>query len=59
MQKLRLDLDTLAVQSFATSGAGAERGTVHGAMYPTDLCTVGCDGTRANCPSPQCTTQTE
>jgi hypothetical protein len=28
--KKKLDLDELAVDSFATAGAGSERGTVHG-----------------------------
>jgi hypothetical protein len=57
MTKLKLDLDTLDVQSFPTSSAEGERGTVHGAIYPTDLCSIGCD--THNCPSLNCTNPTQ
>jgi len=50
MEKIRLDLDELDVESFATEGAmETERGTVHGAA--TGLCgtsvKVGCWCTEA------------
>lgn len=39
MEKVRLDLDELAVQSFVTTGAtNAQRGTVHGAQDCTCQC---------------------
>lgn len=36
MKKLRLDLDTLSVQSFETDQAAAERGTVRGNLPRTE-----------------------
>lgn len=56
MEKMRLSMDELQVQSFATTGTGeAERGTVHGhdntdpAACPTadpawETCWASCDG---------------
>jgi len=35
MAKLRLDIDSLQVQSFSTAEKNARRGTVHGASIPT------------------------
>jgi hypothetical protein len=55
-RKITLDPDTLAVQSFATGGADAARGTVRGAEG-TPLCQTG-DGCGPEsvdgCPSPLC-----
>lgn len=52
MKKLTLDLDSLAVESFQTAEASAERGTVQGhatrradscgCVPPSDGCTIGC-----------------
>jgi hypothetical protein len=46
MKKLKLDLDSLQVDSFGTSGAAAaERGTVHGrAVTGTKPSCVSCGG---------------
>ena len=38
MSKIRLDVDSLAVRSFATEEAAAGRGTVRGHDVFTDLC---------------------
>lgn len=48
-KKLKLDLDSLEVQSFATAGADGERGTVHGlgeSIRPS-LHVGPCDNTEA------------
>jgi hypothetical protein len=50
MNKLRLNLESLSVQSFATDGARRGGGTVRGnESYPSQLagCTWGCPGTDA------------
>lgn len=36
MKKLKLDMDALRVESFASDAAGEGRGTVHGHLRPTD-----------------------
>jgi hypothetical protein len=43
-KKLKLDLDSLEVQSFATAGADGERGTVHG-LETASLHVGPCDNT--------------
>lgn len=51
MKKIRLNMDTLAVESFAcTSGDKAERGTVHG-RNDTFFCYSGGDCTGLTCQS--------
>jgi hypothetical protein len=60
MQKLKLDLDALEVQSFATTGAaGGAAGTVHGMIVSTDD-PMGCNEpifmNAALCPSFGCPT---
>lgn len=53
MNKLRLDLDHLLVESFAADTQPAERGTVDAASLPTKpLCT------RSGCQSGNCNTVT-
>lgn len=46
MEKMRLSLDALEVQSFATARAGEARGTVRGHDAPTDC--VECPTANAN-----------
>jgi len=59
MHKLRLDLDTLAVASFETVAAPAERGTVRGHDIPTNpWCAAAtyrtyCPDTLCTCPPPR------
>ena len=38
MKKIRLDLDALRVDTFATGGAVSERGTVHGRAVTEFVC---------------------
>jgi len=62
MRKLRLDMEALTVQSFATAGREGARGTVRGASIPTfDIlctdaldCTAGCS--EPSYPVPLCAT---
>lgn len=53
MKKLTLDLDSLAVESFRTADAQAERGTVHGAEFltgPDNCVTISCgDSVHQSC----------
>ena len=55
MKKMSLDLNELKVESYATEGVSAERGTVEGASLPTlPLCTrIGC--VSSACPTVPCT----
>jgi hypothetical protein len=53
MKKLKLDLNELAVETFATDHGGRERGTVAG--HATNTCiTARCDGTRLCTGGPSC-----
>ncbi|HEU0012348.1 MAG TPA: hypothetical protein VFQ45_01620 [Longimicrobium sp.] len=45
MKKMRLDLDTLSVESFDTVETPAERGTVHGHIPPDTYARYCSDGT--------------
>jgi hypothetical protein len=38
MRKIKLDLDALRIDSFATGGGAAERGTVHGRAVTEFVC---------------------
>lgn len=62
MNKRKLQLDDLAVESFGTTGAGAERGTVHGAQQQCTCQTVcscpGCPTCDYSCDDPTCVDQT-
>jgi hypothetical protein len=42
MTKLKLDLDTLAVQSFKTAAAANDRGTVVGREEPSNINFTAC-----------------
>jgi hypothetical protein len=49
MKKLRLDLDRLTVETFATHALPDERGTVHGMNHTREIyCTKG-DTCRTSC----------
>ena len=58
MKKLRLELDSLSVASFATAVADPDRGTVDGHFVPTNpWCAANtyksyCPDTRCTCPPP-------
>jgi hypothetical protein len=58
MKKLRLDVDTLAVASFATEAAEVDGGTVEGHFIPTNpYCAAQtyrtyCPNTLCTCPPP-------
>ncbi|HEX8905164.1 MAG TPA: hypothetical protein VF771_10005 [Longimicrobiaceae bacterium] len=52
MDKLKLNLDTLRVDTFATSREGAERGTVNAHMTNgtnTCFCTGNCTSVNVGC----------
>jgi hypothetical protein len=46
-KKLRLNVEELEVEAFATAGDAVERGTVHGHDYTPATCDVG-----YSCPGP-------
>jgi len=53
VKKLRLELDELAVDSFATDGLLRAAGTVHGHL--SAICTYACNGTDGGtCNDPTC-----
>jgi hypothetical protein len=57
MNKLKLDVETLAVDSFPTATAGVDDGTVQGFEVPTPPyascgCTTGASFRAAFCPPP-------
>jgi hypothetical protein len=63
MPKLKLDLDTLHVESFRTSSSAAGRGTVHGASGVEPVisdpvehtgCTDECMSGPSDCPIESC-----
>lgn len=58
MKKLKLDVETLAVDSFPTAAAAKETGTVQGYdaptyPYPSCGCTTGGSWVAALCPPPE------
>jgi hypothetical protein len=57
MRKLKLDVETLAVDTFSTAAAGRDDGTVHAFDAPTYPapscgCTTGASYLEAFCPPP-------
>ncbi|HEX6750617.1 MAG TPA: hypothetical protein VF092_25225 [Longimicrobium sp.] len=67
MRKLRMDLEQLHVESFATGGPGGRRGTVNGhatTVHPTNLgsCgynTGGCNSCAATCAGGACASENQ
>jgi hypothetical protein len=53
MKKLRLNVDALTVQSFATADQASSRGTVHGeeCTCPTNCTCPGCPSCGETCPN--------
>lgn len=54
MKKMRLDVEALAVASFDTEAAGADRGTVDGHLIPTGAWCAA-NSVRSYCPNTLCT----